>query len=57
MEKQPLITIATATTAELIEKKSRFIGQAFPVNNEQEAQDQLAAIRSIGLLGITFMPG
>ena len=46
MEKQPLITIATATTAELIEKKSRFIGQAFPVNNEQEAQDQLAAIRT-----------
>ena len=46
MEKQPLITIATPTTAELIEKKSRFIGQAFPVNNEQEAQDQLAAIRT-----------
>lgn len=46
MEKQPLITIAAAATAELIEKKSRFIGQAFPVNDEQEAQEQLAAVKS-----------
>ena len=42
MQKSPIITIAAPANAELIEKKSRFIGQSFPVNSEQEAQEQLA---------------
>ena len=46
MQKSPIITIAAPASAELIEKKSRFIGQAFPVNSEPEAQEQLAKVKS-----------
>ena len=46
MQKSPVITIAAPASAELIEKKSRFIGQAFPVNSEPEAQEQLTKVKS-----------
>ena len=46
MQKSPVITIAAPASAELIEKKSRFIGQAFPVNSEPEAQEQLIKVKS-----------
>ena len=45
MTSDVLLTISSAASAELIEKKSRFIGQALPVDNEQAAQRQLAVIR------------
>jgi len=46
MEQSPMITIAAPAMAELTEKKSRFIGQAFPITDEAEASAQLAAIRA-----------
>jgi uncharacterized YigZ family protein len=45
MKPSALITIVAPATAELTEKKSRFIGQAFPVCSEAEAMAQLAAVR------------
>lgn len=46
MPKPYLITIAQPVTAELTEKKSRFISQAFPAATEKQAQEILAAVRT-----------
>jgi len=39
------LTVINAGTSEVIEKRSRFIGDIRPVGTEQEAQDMLAQIR------------
>ena len=41
------VTLYRRAEAEIIEKKSRFIGHAVPVKNEQEAQAFVAEIKSI----------
>ena len=46
MNKQEFITLAGPAAAELIEKKSRFIGYASPVADEAAAMDFLQGIRS-----------
>lgn len=46
MPSPPLITITSAASAELIEKKSRFIAQALPVDSEDAARAELTAIRT-----------
>ena len=38
-------TVADAGEAEIVEKKSRFIAYVFPVENEEEAQNKIEAIR------------
>ena len=38
-------TIANPATAEFTEKKSRFIGHAFPVSTEEQALEKIAAIK------------
>lgn len=40
------ITVSGPATAEVVIKKSRFIGQAWPVTSEAEAEAHLAAIRA-----------
>ena len=42
---QRIKTIHTTAQAEIIEKKSRFIGHAFPVASEEAALEHLAAVR------------
>ncbi len=39
-------TIAAPATAELVEKKSRFIGQIAPVTTEEEALDFIASVKA-----------
>lgn len=46
MEQKPQITIAAPVCAEFTEKKSRFIGQLFPAENEDEAKAMLADVRN-----------
>ena len=46
MDNQEFITLAGPAAAELIEKKSRFIGYASPVADEAAAMDFLQEIRS-----------
>lgn len=43
---EPIITITQPISAELIEKKSRFIAQAAPVDSEKQAQSFLEEIRN-----------
>lgn len=38
-------TTAGVAEAELIERRSRFLGQLFPVENEKQAMEQIAAVR------------
>ncbi|MBR5970332.1 MAG: YigZ family protein [Lachnospiraceae bacterium] len=38
-------SVAAYATAEIIEKKSRFIGEIFPVASEEEATEQIAAVK------------
>ena len=44
-------TVYTEGTGEIVEKKSRFIAEVFPVSNEEEAFAHLEEIRK-KLLGI-----
>ncbi len=46
MPQTPYITIADPAIAELSEKKSRFIGQAFPVASEEQARRYLDETRA-----------
>ncbi len=46
MDKRSYLTVATRGEAEFVEKKSRFIGAAIPIENEQQALDFIAKRRS-----------
>ena len=41
----PLKIVQEGGTGEVVEKKSRFIAQVFPINTEEEALEYLAGVR------------
>lgn len=45
-EQQPYLSIGAPSAAELVEKKSRFIGQAAPATSEQQAQAFIEQVRA-----------
>ncbi len=47
MDKKSYLTIALRGEAEFIEKRSRFIGAAIPIENEQQALDFISERRSL----------
>lgn len=50
-------TVAGTGTAEIVDRRSRFLGAVAPAADEQEAQAFLAEIRrSIGRPGTTYTP-